>query len=334
MPAPSGDTLRIGLLGVTLSLTGADYVSYDDPLEVVRRQAALIRDSVHVLIAMTHLFLDQDIELVQEVPEIDLVVGGHDHENVQVWRGPHLTPIAKADANARSVYVDRLDYDFETGRLDIEVNLELITDEIPEDPETAAAVEYWVEQAWAGFRESGFAPSQPVATLRQSFDGRESVVRNGPTRLTRIILDGMRRAAGNVDVVFFNSGSIRLDDVLPPGPVSQYDVIRVLPFGGDIVTVDMSGALLDSVLTQGVINQGTGGYLQVDGASNEGGTWFVGPEPLRKDRRYSVALNDFLLLGIESGFETLTLDQTGIEMIADHGDIRLAVIAELKRLNM
>jgi 5'-nucleotidase len=143
----------------------------------------------------------------------------------------------------------------------------------------------------------------------------------------------MRNAADDVDVVFFNSGSIRLDDVLPPGSVTQYDVIRVLPFGGEIVTVEMSGALLDSVLTQGVISQGTGGYLQVDGASNQGGTWLVGRKPLRQEELYRVALNDFLLLGIESGFEYLTLDHPDLTKRSEHGDIRLAVIAELKRLN-
>jgi 5'-nucleotidase len=31
----------------------------------------------------------------------------------------------------------------------------------------------------------------------------------------------------------FNSGAIRIDDVLPAGPITQYDVIRMLPFGAD-----------------------------------------------------------------------------------------------------
>lgn len=28
-----------------------------------------------------------------------------------------------------------------------------------------------------------------------------------------------------------NSGAIRIDDVIQPGPVTEYDVIRILPFG-------------------------------------------------------------------------------------------------------
>jgi len=46
--------------------------------------------------------------------EIDLVLGGHEHDNVQQWRGLRFAPIFKADANARSTYV--LDLEYDTGQ--------------------------------------------------------------------------------------------------------------------------------------------------------------------------------------------------------------------------
>ena len=42
----------------------------------------------------------------------------------------------------------------------------------------------------------------------------------------------------DAEAAFFNAGSIRIDDVLAPGPITQYDVIRVLPFGGAVVEVE------------------------------------------------------------------------------------------------
>ena len=51
-----------------------------------------------------------------------------------------------------------------------------------------------------------------------------------------------------------NGGSIRIDDVVPPGPVRQYDVIRVLPFGGKVVSATLDGSVLASVLDAGLAN--------------------------------------------------------------------------------
>ena len=58
---------------------------------------------VDTIIALTHLSLAGDTALVNAVPEIDLVLGGHEHENWALQRGPHFTPIIKADANVRSL---------------------------------------------------------------------------------------------------------------------------------------------------------------------------------------------------------------------------------------
>lgn len=37
-----------------------------------------------LVVALTHMRVPNDIKLVQSVPEIDAVLGGHDH-HVQVW---------------------------------------------------------------------------------------------------------------------------------------------------------------------------------------------------------------------------------------------------------
>ena len=137
IPAVSGDTLRVGLLAVTADFNKKDYVSYRDHTEVLREQVDALGRDVDAFIALTHLTQAQDVAVSHDVPELDLILGGHDHENMQLWRGPDLTPIVKADANVRSVYVHRVRYDFDTEKLEMDIRLELITDEIPDDPATA-----------------------------------------------------------------------------------------------------------------------------------------------------------------------------------------------------
>jgi 5'-nucleotidase len=148
-------------------------------------------------------------------------------------------------------------------------------------PKTAAEVKKWVDSGFAAFRKDGFDPGNVVAKVDEPLYGREAMVRNGPTTLTTLVGDAMRLEAGT-DISIFNSGSIRIDDVVPPGPVTEYDVIRILPFGGKILKATFSGALLARVLEIGVKNRGTGGYLQTSGV----------PATIDPAGRYTLAVSD------------------------------------------
>jgi 5'-nucleotidase len=265
------------------------------------------------------------------VPALDLIMGGHEHENWYLQRGAGMAPIAKADANVRTVYLHHLRFNPETDALSIRSRLFPITDVLPDDPATAQVVDEWVGIAFEGFRRQGLKPAEPVVTLPEALDGRESTVRNTSSTLTDLMAEAMLRAAPGAALSLFNGGSIRIDDVVQPGTLIEYDVIRILPFGGEVLGVDMKGSLLDSVLTQGVANRGTGGFLHHAGVEQQGGAWHVGGRPIDPARAYRVAINDFLTLGLEQNLDYLTFDNPGLARVGAHGDVRLVVIAELKR---
>ena len=331
VPGLPGDTLRIGLVGVTIDSNREDYVSYTDPFEAVKKELAVLEGRTDAQLAITHLTLQQDTELADQVPELDLIMGGHEHENWYLQRGAGMTPIAKADANVRSVYLHHLRFNPETDALSIRSRLLEITDAFPDDAETAAVAEKWVKVAFDGFRQQGLKPAEPVVTLTEPLDGRESTVRNRSSNLTDLIAGAMLSVTPDADLSIFNGGSIRIDDVLPEGSLIEYDVIRILPFGGDVVSVDMKGSLLDSVLTQGVANGGTGGFLHHANVDQQGGTWRVKGQAVDPARAYRVAISDFLVKGLEQGLDYLKYNNPGLSEVGTHGDIRLAVIAELKR---
>lgn len=330
-PGQPGDTLRIGLVGVTLDSNPEDYVSYTDPLDAVKTRVAALTGRTDAQVAITHLALQQDVQLAEAVPELDLIMGGHEHENWYVERGSGMTPIAKADANARTAYLHHLRFNPETGDVSVRSRLLEITEAVPEDSATAQVVESWVELAFDGFRQQGLKPKEQVVTLPEPLDGRESTVRNRSSTLTDLLAEAMVRAAPGAELSIFNGGSIRIDDVIPPGPLIEYDVIRILPFGGDVVSVDMKGSLLDSVLTQGVANQGTGGFLHHANVDQQEGQWHVGGQPIDPARLYRVATSDFLVEGLEQNLDYLNFNNPGLTAVGQHGDIRLAMIAELKR---
>jgi 5'-nucleotidase len=319
--APGGRPLRLGIVAATIPTGAPDWVRVADPLPALAEQARELRGRVDVLVALTHLDLEDDMRLAATVPEIDLVLGGHEHENWQVRRGGDLTPVTKADANARTAYVHRVRFAPAGGGVTVDSELVPVTAAIPEDPQVAAVVERWVDAAFAAFRASGFEPDAVVAAVPEPLDGRESAVRNRATGLTSLVAAAMLGAAPGADLAVFNAGSIRIDDVVPAGPLRQYDVIRVLPFGGEVLAAEMKGSLLARVLAQGAANRGTGGYLHTAGAAG----------PFAADATYRVAINDFLLSGRETGLAFLTRDHPDLRVVGEHGDVRRVVIAEARR---
>ncbi|MDX1421031.1 MAG: bifunctional metallophosphatase/5'-nucleotidase [Rubricoccaceae bacterium] len=329
----SGATMRLGIVGTTLPSTPTDYVDYEDPLPALQAEVAAVADSADVVLALTHLALEDDVRVAAGMPEVDLVLGGHEHENVRLYRGPDLTPVLKADANARTVYVHRLRFDTLTGELRIASELVPVTDAIPEDPAVAAEVSEWVEAAYAGFEAGGFVPDARVATTTEGLDGREATIRNQPTNLGALIAQAFLAEADAADLAIFNSGSVRVDDVLPAGPITQYDVIRVLPFGGEVLTVSVPGDLLRRVLEQGLANRGSGGFLQTANvAQADDGTWQIGGAPLDDERVYRVAVSDFLVSGRETGLDYFDVEANpSLEVVARHRDVRMALIDELQR---
>ncbi|MBV8266985.1 MAG: 5'-nucleotidase C-terminal domain-containing protein [Planctomycetaceae bacterium] len=302
-----GAKVRVGVIGVTLDANKKDYVRYADPIATAREQvdALLCQDHAQVILALTHLTLGQDKELARKVPKIDLILGGHEHNNsTSIVGDADRPPIFKADANAATVYIHRLSYDTETDTLRVDSSLRALTASTPEDPTVAGRVRDWMEKGFQGFRAAGFDPPRVVARTEIPLDGREAIVCNSATDLTKLIGRAMQAQVaaaghGTPEVALYNSGMIRIDDILQPGPITEYDVIRILPFGGTIWSVAVPGDLLQKTLDTGItqaLKTPSAKIIQAVGATPDPqGVWRIGAAPLDPHRTYQVALNDYVL---------------------------------------
>lgn len=320
-------TVRVGLIGLVIDSTRKAWVRYLPPVETARAQVDALKGKVDAIVALTHLSLLQDQAVVEAVPEIDLILGGHEHENWSIRRGTRFTPIVKADANVRSLAVVAMKFSG-ASRPEVSVRFELLDTRIAPLPRVQQQVKKWVDTAYDAFRRDGLDPAAVVASLPEILDGRELTVRNRPGNLTTLIVEAMRTAAKS-DAAVLNGGSIRIDDQLPAGPVRQYDVIRVLPFGGKVLKVTLDGGLLRQILEAGEANLGSGGFLHLAGITRRDGAWTVGDRPLDSAAVYTVAMPEFLLTGQETRMAFLTRDK--LREVQDLPDIRLVLIAELKR---
>jgi 5'-nucleotidase len=110
--------LKIGLLGLVeyewlLTIPSIDCnkdIIYLDFVEEGRRLAQELHASgVDLVIAMTHMRGPNDEILAAEVPEIQIVLGGHDHDYVVTQSIPHGTMIIKSGTDFREFSVINLE---------------------------------------------------------------------------------------------------------------------------------------------------------------------------------------------------------------------------------
>jgi len=298
-----GTTARIGFIGLTIPFNKATYVTYVDVFAAAQLAYDKIKDSCDAVVAVTHQAMDDDIKLARQIPGLSLIIGGHEHTRHYAKIGNVY--ITKADANARSMYIIKLHINKGNKQVKIAADIIDINESTALDPATDAVVKKWTDIANKNYATIGFDAQKVIMQSGEPLDGREAYVRAGSTNLTRLIIAAMEKASPTADVAITNAGSIRVDDILQP-PVTQYDIIRSLPFGGSIMEVDMKGSLLVKILNAGKKNVNIGGYLQHSATLTQDsitGNWSLKNTPVDANKIYKVATSDFLMTGGEANLD-------------------------------
>lgn len=298
------DGVDIAFFGSTVPFNKKEYVSYTDKYESVKATYEKLKDEAEVFIGITHLEEDMDDSLATYfVPELDLILGGHDHVNMKHQYGDVI--MTKADANAKTVYVHRVSYNKATGKTTIQSELVSIDETIAEDPTVKKVVDKWVNNSNESMANMGYQPDEIVMVTKDTLDGRESSIRYKPTNYPIMTAESFLFVAPEADLAIFNSGSIRLDDILT-GTITEYDILRSFPFGGGISLVDLQGDVVERVLETGTItNIGIGGYLQLANAEKRNDGWYIKGEKLSASKTYKMALPQFVMGGGEANLEFL-----------------------------
>jgi 2',3'-cyclic-nucleotide 2'-phosphodiesterase (5'-nucleotidase family) len=332
-----GTSAKIGFIGVVLPFNKADYVSYTDALSTAKDLYNQLKDSVDAVVAITHQSIQEDETLAKEIPELAAILGGHEHD--QRFEKIGNIYITKAMANAKSAYVVNFSINKKKHKIKATPVLEKINEAVAIDSVTNAVVQKWQNIAEKNYSSLGFDAKKVLISNGEALDGRESEIRSHPTNLTKLIIASIADAVPKADVVLMNSGSIRVDDILET-PITEYDILRTLPFGGSIREVDMKGSLLIKALEQGKKNIGTGGFLlHNENLVNANDKWLLNNNPIELSKTYHVAITDFLLTGKEANLDYL--NPTNVDIVKTYdaitsisdprSDVRLAVVRYLEK---
>ena len=256
---------RLGFLGLltpeTVEISAAgESVAFLPQAEIAALLAAELRAAgADLVIALTHNRTSEDMDLLRRVRDIDIVLGGHDHELTAWYDGRQA--ILKSGPQGRHVGILRLTLD--RSRVTWVPSYDLrSTAGVTPDPDVAAMVAAYEAQL---DRELG----QVIGHTETELDTRGPVVRRGEAAFGNLLADALIAATG-ADIAITNGGGIRGGRVYPPGSeLTPRMLISELPFGKASVVLALTGAQLRAALENGVsrAEESDGRFPQVAGVN-------------------------------------------------------------------
>lgn len=334
-----GTELSLGFFSATINSNIKPYVFYENYMGEAIKAYLELQCHTDLVFGLTHLALADDYRLAAKLPKIPLIMGGHEHNNMQHQLGNVM--ITKADANARTAYIHRFVVNTHTGEHQHEATLVNIDETIEANPRVQRIVDKWNGIMNKQILNVYPNPEEVIYQTDVPLNGLDMAVRSQQTNLGQFIATGYAMAAKQkVDAAITNGGSIRIDDQLD-GDILAIDLFRVLPFGGEVWEVDISGALLLDVLKAGLVdNKGKGGYPQLYQLTydEENNTGTINGKPIAPQQTYHIAVTDYMYWGSKV-YSPLLKDLPVSKPAEDvnptddpRADVRIAVINYLKSL--
>ncbi|WP_148346797.1 5'-nucleotidase C-terminal domain-containing protein [Robertmurraya massiliosenegalensis] len=303
------DGEEVGIFGLTTEDTTflanpGEHVVFEDSFEKANETVALLEaQGIDKIIALSHLGYQPDVNLAEQVDGIDVIVGGHSHTTLEepvVVEKEEPTLIVQA--NEYLNYLGVLDVTFDENGVIADFAGELkALSEYAEDPDALEKVEEFKEPLTE-------LQKQVVGSTTVPLNGERDDVRSKETNLGNLIADGMAAKANEsipTYIAMQNGGGIRAS--IDEGDITLGEVLTVLPFGNNLVTLDLTGEEILAALEHSVSAPGAGGFMQVSGLKFKYDpekpvgerVWYVealtedGYEKLQLDSIYRVATNAF-----------------------------------------
>lgn len=266
---------KLGLIGLTpedtheLSSPGA-HVHFHDPIPAVKAEIAKLKaQGINKIIVLSHSGYELDLKMAAEVPEIDLIVGGHSNtllSNTQERAvGPYPTfvgnvPIVQAYAYGKFLGKLQITFD-DDGNVLSATGEPLIMDA---DVNENALVKARIAEAAVPLDQ---IRNKVIGSVGGSIEGDRSVCRVQECPMGNLVADAMleRVKDQGIDIAIANSGGIRAS--IDAGDVTMGEVLTVLPFQNTLSTFQITGATLIEALENGVsqVEEVKGRFPQVSG---------------------------------------------------------------------
>ncbi|KAI9833759.1 MAG: hypothetical protein M1819_003492 [Sarea resinae] len=336
----SSNGIKIGLIGLaerewldTINSLPPNLIYKSASATAIELVPGLREQGANIIVALTHMREPNDMKLAEKVPPglIDIILGGHDHfyahqivNKTHILRsGTDFKQLSYIEARRKSDGSQSWDFDI--------IRRDLLR-EIPEDPETASLVEKLTNNLRQRLEK-------PIGYTSVPLDGRFTTVRTRESNLGNFVCDLMRYHYG-ADCSIMAGGTIRGDQVYPPGILRLKDLMDCFPFEDPVVVLKLKGKAIFESLENGVrlLPALEGRFPQVSNISYEFDPkrppgsrlqWVkLGGQPLDFEKDYVLATRGYMGRG-KDGYDSMLVKSEGgqaEEIVSEENGLLISMI--------
>ncbi len=280
---------RIGIFGLTTedtkNIASPMSVTFSNYIETAKNEVEKLETAgINKIIAVNHLgynsapAVGNDLLLAKNVDGIDVIVGGHSHTKVEP------PTLVEKEGKPSTVVVQAGEYAQNLGTVEVTFNEDgEVTDHVGEllpieaNREKTVAPDTEAVEKLTPFKkevdklaetDTGAIAQKDLPNPRLGDDSNVSV-RANETELGNLVTDAMlaksKEKESDIVIAMQNGGGIRKP--IAKGPISNGQVISVLPFGNNPVVVELSGKEIKEILEHSVKEAPgeNGGFLHISG---------------------------------------------------------------------
>lgn len=336
----SSNGIKIGVIGLverewlqTINQLPPDLIYKSASATAKELVPALRAQGAELVVAVTHQREPNDNKLAEKTPYglIDLILGGHDHfYQHSVINGTHVLRSGSdfkqlSYIEARRQGADSQKWDFHIIRRDM-------VSSVKEDAATLQLTEKLTRSLKSKL-------GKPLGYTATPLDARFTTVRLKESNMGNFICDLMRSHYAG-DCCIMAAGTIRGDQIYPPGLLKLKDIMNCFPFEDPCVVIRVNGRALYEALENSVSQYPAleGRFPQVSNIEfefdpkNPSGSRVnyvkVGGAPLEDEKLYKLVTRGYMARG-KDGFDSLLVRSEGgqaEEIVSEENGILISMM--------
>lgn len=203
-------------------------IAFYDPVKTILKYRNL-RNDCNVFIGLTHTGVQTDIKIAEQMPELDVILGGHSHTRIDTGMVVNNVLITQSESTLK--YLGQTTIIVKGGKVVSKSNKLIDLSKLNDKDEEVYKLieEYKAKDPGSiviGKTENNIAGKQALGAL-----------------MTDAITEGL-----GMDIAFQNAGGIRIDK-LNAGDITINDIYMLDPFGNEVIKVIMTGEEIKELLT-------------------------------------------------------------------------------------
>ncbi|MGC4378746.1 bifunctional UDP-sugar hydrolase/5'-nucleotidase [Fictibacillus sp. Mic-4] len=251
------DGLKIGVTGVTVPFTGFySPLGWEvtDPFDAVRPIIENLRKNADLVIVLSHLGLNEDKRLAQEVEGIDMILGAHTHHELKKGLIINKTFIAQTGKYGNNLGSIKVDYHPLTKNI-IHIEADLIPANTLEPDEGTSELIMSLEKKGRDLLNKEIAYLQEPLTISWET----------PSPFAKLLAETLKEWC-KTKLAMVNSGVLL--EGLPAGPVTKGDLHRICPHPINPCIIRLKGNELKEVIGHSLTDEMI--HLQLKGLGFRG----------------------------------------------------------------